>query len=71
MDMWQDIVDGNDEWTTRAFFPGQPFRKNEFDRGGEPKAVCTPSIRGPASTFGVSLVINAGVASLVLLFLVH
>eukprot|EP00985_Skeletonema_marinoi_P033543 scaffold41581_cov329-Skeletonema_marinoi.AAC.1 len=41
MDMWQDIVDGNDEWTTRAFFPGQPFRKNEFDRGGEPKAVCT------------------------------
>ncbi|KAK1747610.1 hypothetical protein QTG54_001573 [Skeletonema marinoi] len=42
-----------------------------FDCGGEPKAVCTPSIRGPASTFGVSLVINAGVASLVLLFLVH
>jgi len=73
-DVWrcgEDIVDGNDEWTTRAFFPGQPFRKNEFERGGEPKAVCTPSIRGAASTFGISLVINAGVTILALLFLVH
>jgi hypothetical protein len=70
-DLWrctEGIVDGEDEWNTRAFFPGQPFRKNEFESGGQPKAVCTPSIRGAACTLGVSFAINVGVASLVLLF---
>ncbi|KAL7498343.1 hypothetical protein ACHAWT_009391 [Skeletonema menzelii] len=73
-DLWrcdEDVIDGNDEWNTRAFFPGQPFRKNEFERGGVPVAVCTPSIRGSASTLVTSFVIYAGVLSLVLLFLLQ
>ncbi|KAL7430155.1 hypothetical protein ACHAXM_002056 [Skeletonema potamos] len=70
-DLWpcyEDIIDGEDEWNTKAFFPGQPFRTNEFESGGQPKEVCTPSIKGAASTFGVSF---AGVASLALLFMVQ
>ncbi len=32
------------------FFPGQPFKENEYlpKSGGEPKIVCTPSIKGSA-----------------------
>lgn len=73
-DLWrcdEDIIEGNDEWDVKAFFPGQPFRKNEFERGGEPKAVCTPSIRGSASSFGTSFVVRAGVTGLALLFLLQ
>ncbi|KAL3801115.1 hypothetical protein HJC23_002408 [Cyclotella cryptica] len=50
-DLWRcgaDVVDGDDEYDIRAFFPGQPFKKNEFlpKSDGEPRAVCTPSIKG-------------------------
>mmetsp|Transcript_11296 Transcript_11296/g.20728 ORF Transcript_11296/g.20728 Transcript_11296/m.20728 type:complete len:259 (+) Transcript_11296:128-904(+) len=52
-DIWRceaDIVDGEDE-DTRAFFPGQPFVRNEFQpKSNDPKAVCTPSIKGAASS---------------------
>ena len=47
-DIWRcetDIVDGEDSYDIRAFFPGQPFRKND-----ERNAVCTPSIEGAATT---------------------
>mmetsp|Transcript_25604 Transcript_25604/g.40203 ORF Transcript_25604/g.40203 Transcript_25604/m.40203 type:complete len:247 (-) Transcript_25604:49-789(-) len=73
-DLWrcdEDIVDGADEWDMRAFFPGQPFRKNEFERKGEPIAVCTPSIRGSASKSRTSLVIGVGMTGLTLLFLMQ
>lgn len=73
-DLWrcdEDIVDGNDEWDVEAFFPGQPFRKNEFERGGEPTAVCTPSIRGSASSFRTSFAVRIGVTGLVLLLLLQ
>ena len=46
-DIWRcetGVVDG-DEYDIRAFFPGQPFKKN-----GERTAVCTPSIKGAAAT---------------------
>eukprot|EP01029_Cantina_marsupialis_P027586 TRINITY_DN773059_c0_g1_i1.p1 TRINITY_DN773059_c0_g1~~TRINITY_DN773059_c0_g1_i1.p1 ORF type:complete len:239 (-),score=34.60 TRINITY_DN773059_c0_g1_i1:80-796(-) len=40
----------------RYFVPGQPFQANSFD-GGDPRAVCTPSIANPASVNGVSLIL--------------
>ena len=74
-DLWRcevDVVDGEEEveWNIEAFFPGQPFRKNEFKRGGEPSTVCTPSVRGGASTARVSHIITAGVVKLVLFLVV-
>ena len=38
--------------SSNNFFPGQPFRKNEYlpKTDGEHKIVCTPSIKGAAST---------------------
>jgi len=35
----------------KGYFPGEPFKLNEFmpDSKGEPKAVCTPSIKGTAT----------------------
>jgi hypothetical protein len=74
LDLWrcnEDIVDGDDEWNLRAFFPGQPFRKNEFERGGEPKVVCTPSIKGSADTWAISFTTNAVVASFVMFLLLQ
>ena len=51
-DMWRcdaDVVDGNDEYDIRAFFPGQPFTQNEYyPKSNEPLPVCTPSIKGAA-----------------------
>ena len=47
-DIWRcetDVVDGEDAYDLRAFFPGQPFKKND-----ERNAVCTPSIKGAAAT---------------------
>ena len=45
------MIDGDDEYDRRGFFPGQPFRRNEFyPRSNEPIAVCTPSIKGAASS---------------------
>lgn len=32
----------------RDYFPGQPFRKNEFNKAGHTIAICTPSILGSA-----------------------
>lgn len=57
-DLWRceaGVVHGDSEYDIRAFFPGQPFRKNEFlpKSNGEPKTVCTPSIKGSASVIGV------------------
>ena len=72
-DLWrcdEDVIDGNDEWSLRSFFPGQPFRKNEFERGGVPVAVCTPSIRGSAPTLGTSFVLAESM-SLAMLFLLQ
>jgi len=70
-DLWrcdEDIVDGEDEWSVKAFFPGQPFRRNEFGRGGHPEAVCTPSIKGSANdVFGSSFAIKVGIALAILL----
>ena len=58
-DIWRcdvNVVDGEEDGgeDTRAFFPGQPFQKNEFypKRSGDPKAVCTPSIKGSAHSRG-------------------
>ncbi len=69
-DLWrcdEEIVDGEEEWSVKAFFPGQPFRKNAFERGGNPKAVCTPSVKGSANIFGSSFAIKVGFALAVLL----
>ena len=53
-DIWRceaDIVDGDNEYDLRTFFPGQPFTRNEFyPKSKEPVAVCTPSIKGGASS---------------------
>lgn len=44
--------------TTKTFFPGEPFKKNEYlpKSKDEPKIVCTPSIKGSASTTNVWLI---------------
>jgi hypothetical protein len=57
-----DVVDGEDAYDIRAFFPGQPFKKND-----ERTAVCTPSIKGAAATtrHGVGMWILPLSASLV------
>lgn len=53
-DIWRceaDVIDGEDEYDLRTFFPGQPFTRNEFQpKSNEPKAVCTPSIKGAAQS---------------------
>jgi hypothetical protein len=59
-DLWRcetDVVHGDDEYDVRGFFPGQPFRENEFipKSDGEPRGVCTPSIKGSASVLGVGV----------------
>lgn len=34
----------------QVLFPGQPFRKNQYDlKTKQPKAMCTPSIKGSAN----------------------
>ena len=52
-DLWRcetGVVDGEDE-DIRAFFPGQPFIRNEYhSKTKEPLAVCTPAIKGAASS---------------------
>ena len=32
-----------------TYFPGEPFKKNEYERKNVPKEICTPSVRGDAS----------------------
>ena len=58
-DLWRceaGVVHGDSEYDIRAFFPGQPFQRNEFlPRSNEPKAVCTPSIKGSASVIGMGV----------------
>ena len=53
-DIWRcetDVIDGEGEYDTRSFFPGQPFARNEYyPKSNEPIAVCTPSIRGAATS---------------------
>jgi hypothetical protein len=34
----------------RDYFPGQPFRKNAFNKEGLNRAICTPAIDGAAFT---------------------
>jgi len=52
-DLWRcetDVADGEDE-DIRALFPGQPFIRNEYHpKTKEPIAVCTPAIKGAASS---------------------
>ncbi|KAL7473363.1 hypothetical protein ACHAXS_013812 [Conticribra weissflogii] len=61
-DLWrceENIIDGEYDKEEAeydddlGFFPGQPFQKNEFlpKSNGDPKFVCTPSIKGSASMF--------------------
>mmetsp|Transcript_117 Transcript_117/g.281 ORF Transcript_117/g.281 Transcript_117/m.281 type:complete len:317 (+) Transcript_117:50-1000(+) len=50
-------IEGFDEngiqYFLRSFFPGQPFRDNQFEEDGEtPIAVCTPSIKNAAPPLG-------------------
>ena len=59
-DIWrceEDVIDGNGE-SPRGFFPGQPFVKNTFmPKTNEPMPICTPSIKGTASSrYGISWV---------------
>lgn len=62
-DIWRcdtDVIDGNDSFDIKAFFPGQPFKKND-----KRSVVCTPSIKGAAATarLGVrmwSVLLSAG-----------
>lgn len=55
-------VEGN-QYFLRSFFPGQPFRDNQFEIDGEtPLLVCTPSLKNAAPTAprpSVSLLIAA------------
>jgi hypothetical protein len=49
-DIWRcqvDVVDGDEKYDAKAFFPGQPFARNSDSEG---KAVCTPSIKGAGSS---------------------
>jgi hypothetical protein len=49
---WERRVHLNDNNTliTSNYFPGQPFKKNEFLPNSDvPKAVCTPSIKGASN----------------------
>lgn len=39
----------------RDYFPGQPWRKNKFNRRGSEIPICTPSIRGDAGGRGQSM----------------
>ena len=58
------LMPGKRYW--RDYFPGQPFRPNEFEpypnddptiAEGEPIPVCTPSIKGSGVRSGVALVV--------------
>jgi len=43
-------ADGN-QYFLRSFFPGQPFRDNQFEQDGEtPIVICTPSLKNTAPT---------------------
>jgi hypothetical protein len=49
-DIWRCqavVVDGDEKYDAKAFFPGQPFARNS---DSEAKAVCTPSIKGAGSS---------------------
>ncbi len=49
---WERLIHLNDTKTpiTTNYFPGQPFKKNEFLPNSDvPKAVCTPSIKGASN----------------------
>jgi len=47
-----------------TFFPGEPFKANEYKGGNEPKEVCTPSIKGAANSIQLS-VLSIGVIAFV------
>ena len=56
------------------FFPGQPFKENEYlpKSGGEPKIVCTPSIKGSAPLhFNGNYPVFILISSLTLLFFTY
>ena len=72
-DLWRceaDVVHGDSEYDIRALFPGQPFKKNEFENNdGRPKAVCTPSIKGSGSIRASILwIVAVGVVGLGLIY---
>jgi hypothetical protein len=42
----------------RPYFPGEPFKKNEYERRKVPKEICTPSIRGDASSIQMLKIVS-------------
>lgn len=58
-DLWRceaDVVHGDNEYDIRAYFPGQPFTKNAFvPKSNTPLPICTPSIKGDASSIGIRI----------------
>lgn len=66
-DLWRceaDVIHGDSEYDIRALFPGQPFKKNAFiPKSNNPLPICTPSIKGDASSIGmrVSFVLSLAV----------
>lgn len=42
-------MDGNATYL-RDYFPGQPFRKNRYNRKGQEIPICTPAVRGAGNS---------------------
>jgi hypothetical protein len=58
-------LNGNETPITSDYFPGQPFKKNEFFPNSDvPKAVCTPSIKGASSKVSTKSLVFFLVSSL-------
>jgi len=56
---------------TPNFFPGQPFKSNEFIPNTDvPKAVCTPSIKGSSSKITLRVDVTISLAVLISIFLI-
>lgn len=57
---------------SRALFPGQPFQQNEYHKKtGEPKIVCTPSIKGDAASLFVISISGAIYATVISTMLIY
>lgn len=58
-------LNGNETPITTNYFPGQPFKKNEFLPNSDvPKAVCTPSIKGASNKASTKIIVFFVVSSL-------
>lgn len=55
----------------RDFFPGQPFRKNKYTKGGSEVGHCTPAITGAASSHLPSPLYVIAIAVTVLLCFIN